>query len=48
MACTTHPVVVQRVIRPDGTVIIDNSGNSGDVVLDRDVANCEVNVLRGS
>ncbi len=41
------PVVVQKVIRPDGTAIIDNAGNAGDVVLDRDVANCEANVLRG-
>jgi penicillin-binding protein 1A len=35
------------VTTPDGKVIIDNTGNPGDVVLDRDVANCEVNVLRG-
>ena len=41
------PVVVQKVIAPDGKVLIDNTANPGDVVLDRDVANCEANVLRG-
>ena len=41
------PVVVQKVIRPDGVAIVDNTGAPGNSVLDRDVANCEANVLRG-
>ena len=41
------PVVVQKVVKPDGSVLIDNTANPGNVVLDRDVANCEANVLRG-
>jgi penicillin-binding protein 1A len=41
------PVVVQRVVKPDGNVLIDNTANPGQTVLDRDVANCEANMLRG-
>ena len=41
------PYVVQKVVGPDGKVLIDESANTGDRVLDADVANCEQNVLRG-
>ena len=41
------PFVVERVTRPDGKVLIDESALTGDRVLDQDVANCEMNVLRG-
>ncbi len=38
------PTVVQKVTFPDGKV--NQYGDPGTVVLDRDVANCEANVLR--
>jgi penicillin-binding protein 1A len=38
------PTVVQKITFPDGKVI--PYGDPGTVVLDRDVANCEANVLR--
>jgi len=40
------PFVVQKVVAPDGRVLIDETG-TGDRVLDQDVANCEQNILRG-
>jgi len=41
------PYVVAKVVGPDGKVLIDESGNAGDEVLSKDVADCEANVLRG-
>jgi membrane peptidoglycan carboxypeptidase len=41
------PYVVAKVVGPDGKVLIDESGNAGDEVLTKDVADCEANVLRG-
>jgi penicillin-binding protein 1A len=41
------PFVVQKVTRPDGVVLIDESNNPAQRVIDQDVANCEINVLRG-
>jgi penicillin-binding protein 1A len=41
------PYVVQKVVAPDGKVLIDESTNTGERVLDADVAACEENVLRG-
>jgi penicillin-binding protein 1A len=38
--------VVQKVVGPDGKVLIDETG-TGDRVLDPDVAACEQNILRG-
>jgi penicillin-binding protein 1A len=40
------PYVVQRVVAPDGKVLLDQVP-TGERVLDPDVANCEQNVLRG-
>jgi penicillin-binding protein 1A len=39
------PYVVQKVVGPDGRILIDETG-AGDRVLDADVAACEQNVLR--
>ena len=41
------PFVVQKVVGPDGKVLIDNGSDPGDEVLTKDVADCEANVLRG-
>jgi penicillin-binding protein 1A len=41
------PFVVQKVTRPDGRVVFDESNNPAQRVIDQDVANCEINVLRG-
>ena len=41
------PYVVAKVVNADGTVLIDETNNPGDKVLDPDVARCEQNVLRG-
>ena len=40
------PYVVQKVVGPDGKVIIDQSNNPGDQVLDPRRRHCEQNVLR--
>jgi penicillin-binding protein 1A len=39
------PYVVQKVVGPDGRILIDETG-TGNRVLDSDVAACEQNVLR--
>ncbi len=41
------PYVVAKALNPDGTVLIDETNNAGQKVLDPDVARCEQNVLRG-
>ena len=40
------PFVVQKIVGPDGQVLIDKANNPGDAALDADVADCEQNVLR--
>jgi penicillin-binding protein 1A len=41
------PYFVATATRPDGRVIVNNTNEPGDQVLDTDVAQCEQNVLRG-
>ncbi len=41
------PYVVAKAVNPDGTVLIDDTNNAGDQVINPDVAKCEQNVLRG-
>jgi penicillin-binding protein 1A len=40
------PYVVQKIVAPDGKVILDASNHPGDQAVPVDVANCEQNVLR--
>jgi len=42
------PYFVQSVVRPDGHVVFDESERTDDQVLPRDVASCEVDILRGT
>jgi membrane peptidoglycan carboxypeptidase len=41
------PIFVQKVVAPDGTVLLDDSNPPGEKVLEPEVAACAVNVLHG-
>ena len=41
------PILVSKVVEPDGRVVFDEAGRPGTRVLDPDVARCEASILHG-